>query len=129
MKRIYFLLAFFILFSSFQFCSTIQKQPGSIAKQVELVRDLGNKLPEEDRPRYNKFLDNIVDEEVKQDKTIEVTRKESEKASKIAINASQDAGKWKGIRDTFFAILFVVFLLIIGYVIFKLGIVKIPLLN
>ncbi|GBF49392.1 hypothetical protein LPTSP4_09050 [Leptospira ryugenii] len=129
MKRIHFYLGFLILLSLFYSCTSISKSPGSIAKQVELVRDLEIKLPIEDRPRYQKFLKNIVEEESIQDRTIESTKRESEKNSKLAMNASEDAGKWQGIRNTFIAIVSILILCIIGYIVFRLGILKIPILT
>ncbi len=123
------ILILLIFFGSFFHCTSLEKNPGSIAKQIDLVEDLVEKLPEEDKPRLKKFFNNVRAEEVKQDKTIENTKDDAMVSKRIALDSKEDAGKWQGIRNTFIAIISIFVITLIGYLIIKLGLVKVPLLN
>lgn len=101
----------------FPFCSSLAKQEGTIARQVSLVEDLENKLPESERPRFRKFLNNIQKEEVLSDRTIKETSKEAKEAHSVALEKSEDAGKWFGLRNLFIGAV-IAFLLFVG---FKVG--------
>jgi len=104
-------LAFFLS------CSSISA-PGTIARQADLVADLEEKLPEDDRQRYRNFLKNIVQEEKVKDDLVEDAKKKTEVATSEAMEAKEDAGKWAGLRNfafyaliavtVFFALRFVV---------------------
>jgi len=98
----------------FPFCSSLAKQEGTIARQVSLVEDLVEKLPEAEKPRLRKFFTNVIAEEVLSDRTIKETSKEAKEAHSVALEKSEDAGKWFGIRNLFtWAV--IAFLLFVGF--------------
>ncbi|TGN09757.1 hypothetical protein [Leptospira ilyithenensis] len=98
-----FIIIGFILYSVcfFSFCSSLEKQPGSIARQADLIEDLANKLPEEERTRFRKFLDNIKIDERLSDVAIQTTKESAQDAQELATERSADAGKWYGIRNLY----------------------------
>lgn len=97
----------FILFSNglvfslcfFPFCSSLQKQTGSISRQVDLIEDLAVKLPENDRPRFLKALENIRKEEKEKDSVLIDAIEETKKSIGEAMESKEDSGKWYGIRN------------------------------
>lgn len=134
--RIIFLIVFRSFFSFFLVCgfflsdcSSLEKQSGSIGKQVDLVEDLLEKLPAVERPRYKKFLENVREEERKMDNTIEQMREAAITAKLEAAKSSGDAGKWYGIRNMFLGLMGFAIVSLAGYVIIKLGLIKIPVLG
>lgn len=102
----------------FPFCSTLDKREGSLTRQVELVRDLETKLPKEDQSRFHAFLDNIKEEDKRSDNTIKRVTEQAKEAQETALDKSEDAGKWFGVRNVFIALISAV-LLYFGFVVGK----------
>ncbi len=103
-----FLLILFLIPS----CATYQRTEGSLARQADLIEDLEAKLPEEDRERFKRFLSNIREEEKLKDISLHETKEEAFKAKEELKFSSEDAGKWKGIRNAVLIILFCIALFI-----------------
>lgn len=83
----------------FPYCSSLSNQSGSITRQIDLIQDLTNKLPEEDRPRFRKALENIRTEGIEKDLTIQEYKTEAKESVRETLNTKEDSGKWYGLRN------------------------------
>ena len=116
-----FILIGFIVFSSvfFPFCSSLEKQPGTISRNASLIEDLETKLSDpQDKARFKKFISNIREEERLSDRTIEESKTNALEAHRKALESSEDAGKWYGIRNLFYMISFA-FVCFVGFMVGK----------
>ncbi|MDF3822200.1 hypothetical protein P3G55_20015 [Leptospira sp. 96542] len=95
----------------FPYCSSLQTQYGSISRQLDLIEDLEEKLPEKDRPRFRKALTNIRAEEQGKDNTISEYKTEAKESTQQTIQTKEDSGKWYGVRNVsiFLGVCFVAF--------------------
>ncbi|TGM32200.1 hypothetical protein [Leptospira biflexa] len=83
----------------FPYCSSFTNQTGSIGRQLDLIEDLENKLPEEDRPRFRKATQNIRTEEKEKDSQLQEFKTEAKESNKETLKAKEDSGKWYGLRN------------------------------
>lgn len=116
MKRTF--LVLLVLFS----CTSLEKNQGSIGRQLDLIEDLEKKLPEEERPRFRKAVANIRDEEKISDNNIKDVKTENKTLQNQSIEVSTDAGKWYGTRNTVIALISILVVSLLGplaYWIFK----------
>ncbi|XDD46385.1 hypothetical protein AB3N60_17030 [Leptospira sp. WS39.C2] len=116
MKRTFLILL--VLFA----CTSLEKNQGSIGRQLDLIEDLENKLPEEDRPRFRKAVSNMRDEERISDKNIKDVKTENKTLQNQSLEISTDAGRWYGSRNTVIALISILAISVIGilaYWIFK----------
>ncbi|TGN07441.1 hypothetical protein [Leptospira bandrabouensis] len=90
-------IVFSIVF--FPFCSSLEKQEGSISRQISLIEDIEAHLPEPERKRFQKFKENLIQEDKIIDKALSDSKKLAVKSQEMAIEKSEDSGKWKGIRN------------------------------
>lgn len=97
----------------FPYCTSLTNQTGSIGRQLDLIEDLENKLPEEDRPRFRKAVRNIKTEEKEKDSLLVEFKTEAKESNKETIKTKEDSGKWYGIRNLgiFFISMVIVYLL------------------
>lgn len=111
-------LIILVLFS----CTSLEKNQGSIGRQLDLIEDLEKKLPEEERPRFRKAVANIRDEEKISDNNIKDVKTENKTLQNQSIEVSTDAGKWYGTRNTVIALISILVVSLLGslaYWIFK----------
>jgi hypothetical protein len=90
-------LVFSLVF--FPFCKSLENQTGSISRQLDLIEDLENKLPESERPRFRKALLNLREESKIKDDSINAYRKEAKDSIETTLESKEDAGKWYGLRN------------------------------
>lgn len=115
MKRF---LSLLILFNCISFPIP---EEGSIKKQIDLVRDIEHSLPESNRERFRVFLDNIEESEKSKDSHIQYYKKESDKNKGIAIEKSEDAGKYYGIENFIISIITILGILAGIYLLYLIG--------
>ena len=92
-------IVFSIVF--FPFCSSLEKQEGSLTRQLALIEDLETHLPEPERKRFQKFKENLIQEDRIIDKSLAESKARVIRNQEIALEKSEDSGKWKGIRNGF----------------------------
>lgn len=103
----------------FPFCSSIEKQPGTISRNASLIEDLETKLSDPlDKARFKQFISNIREEEKLSDRTIVESRTNALEAHRKALESSEDAGKWFGIRNLFYMLAFA-FVCFVGFTVGK----------
>ena len=83
----------------FTFCSSLENQPGSISRQLDLIEDLENKLPENERTRFRKALVNLREEGKIKDDSISLYKLEAKDSIETTLESKEDAGKWYGLRN------------------------------
>lgn len=116
MKRTF--LVLLVLFS----CTSLEKNQGSIGRQLDLIEDLEKKLPEEERPRFRKAVTNIRDEERISDNNLKDVKTENKTLQNQSLEVSTDAGKWYGTRNTVIGLISILVVSLLGslaYWIFK----------
>lgn len=90
-------IVFSIVF--FPFCSSLEKQEGSLTRQLALIEDLETHLPEPERKRFQKFKENLIQEDRIIDKSLAESKERVIRNQEIALEKSEDSGKWQGIRN------------------------------
>lgn len=111
-------LILLVLFS----CTSLEKNQGSIGRQLDLIEDLEKKLPEEERPRFRKAVTNIRDEERISDNNLKDVKTENKTLQNQSLEVSTDAGKWYGTRNTVIGLILILVVSVLGslaYWIFK----------
>ncbi|PKA08669.1 hypothetical protein [Leptospira harrisiae] len=111
-------LILLVLFS----CTSLEKNQGSIGRQLDLIEDLEKKLPEEERPRFRKAVTNIRDEERISDNNLKDVKTENKTLQNQSLEVSTDAGKWYGTRNTVIGLIVILVVSVLGslaYWIFK----------
>ena len=107
-------LILLVLFS----CTSLEKNHGSIGRQLDLIEDLETKLPEEDRPRFRKAVSNMRDEERISDKNIKDVKTENKTLQNQSLEISTDAGRWYGSRNTVIAFISILAVSVLGYLVY-----------
>ncbi len=102
-------------------------EEGSIKKQVDLVRDIEQSLPEGKRERFKTFLDNIQESEKSKDSHIIHYKNESDKNQEIAVKKSEAAGKYYGIENLIISIITILGILTGFYLLYLIGSKKLTL--
>jgi hypothetical protein len=113
MKILIFILLLFV-----SQCTASIKQNGSINRQLDLIEDLKEKLPVEDRERFSKALNNIRKEESEKDNYLNGLNGKLEKSISETMDTKEISGKWLGIRNLALS-LFAAAILFFGFKVFQ----------
>lgn len=112
-------------------CQTLRQEPGSIAKQIDLIEDIASNpnLDPVTQSRLKLALENIRSSEQSKDNDILEASKVAALAEKIALEKTEAAGKWYGARNLLILIGIGLALILGLYIYVKGSIPKIPFIN